>query len=401
MLLSVLFTIDSCFEAWEGVMKKIWPFTVNAFLFGGFAFVAPFIVLYYQELGFSGAQIGMLTGITPLVTFLSAPLWTRLADATRKHRLVMSIALLIGGITIGLFPFVRQFIPLFVLVLAFNGFFAPVSSFNDNATMFMLGDEKEMYGRVRLGGTIAFGLTPPLAGVMVGKYGLGAAFWGCAIMFLLALIVSQKLVHREKGVEEAGGEGILSLIWTPRWLVFLGLAFAGGIASTGVNYYLFPYLKELGASETTMGLALTIGMIAEIPAMVFGNLLIRRFQAYGLLMLAMVLTGVRMLLFATTGSYILALVIQLLNGLTFPAMWLAGVSYADELAPSGLSATAQGLFAAMVFGIGAAAGGFICGPLLESLGGRGLFLVLGIVVLVIVGIAGGVQRRLGGGEVQG
>jgi PPP family 3-phenylpropionic acid transporter len=260
--------------------------------------------------------------------------------------------------------------------------------------MSMLGDEREMYGRVRLGGTIAFGLAPPLAGVLVGQYGLAAAFYGCAAMFLLGLLVSQKLVHSQKNAEETSGGGIPALLRSPRWLVFLALAFAGGIASTGVNFYLFPYMKELGASETTMGLALTIGVIAEIPVMIFGNLLVRRFKAYGLLVLAMVLTGVRMLLFATTGNYHLVLVIQVLNGLTFPAMWLAGVAYADELAPPGLSATAQGLFAAMVFGIGSAAGGFICGPLLESMGGRGLFLVLGMIVLVIVGISGGVQYRL-------
>jgi len=325
--------------------------------------VAPFLVLYYQDLGFTGAQIGLLTGITPLVTFISAPLWTRLADATRRHRLVMSLAILIGAIAISLFPFLRTFIPLLALALVFNAFFAPVPSFNDSATMYMLGDEKEMYGRIRIGGTIAFGLAPPVAGVLIQNYGLAYAFWGCGVMFLLALVASQKLVYGEPKVDDTSGGGIASFLKNSRWRIFLTLAFAGGIGSTASNLYFFPYLKELGANESIMGLALMIGVISELPVMFFGNRLIQRFKSYGLFLVAMVFTGVRFLLFAATGNYTLVLFIQVLNGMTFPAMWLAGVSYADEIAPAGLSATAQGLFSAMVFGIGAAVGGFISGPL--------------------------------------
>lgn len=76
----------------------------------------------------------------------------------------------------------------------------------------------------------------------------------------------------------------------------------------------------------------------------------------------------------------------------FPAMWLAGVSYADENAPAGLKSSAQGLFGAMTFGVGAAVSGFIAGPLLESIGGRGMFLVFGIVILVGVAVAEGIRR---------
>jgi hypothetical protein len=44
------------------------------FSLAAYAFNLPYIVLYYQGLGFSGAQIGMLTGMSPLITMVGAPL---------------------------------------------------------------------------------------------------------------------------------------------------------------------------------------------------------------------------------------------------------------------------------------------------------------------------------------
>ncbi len=375
-------------------MRKLWPSAFYFLLFAGIASVGPFLVLYYQGLGFSGTQIGLLTGITPLITFFSAPLWTGLADASRRHRPMMSLAMLAGVITLLVFPLLHAFVPVLLIAALLSFFTAPVTPFADSATMFMLGDEKEMYARIRLGGTIGFGLAAPVAGVLVQNYGLRSAFWASAILLFLGFIVSQRLVYGQLTADGPARGRVRTLLASPRLLLFLIVALAGGAASAAFNNYFFPYMKELGANESTMGFALTVGTLAEIPVLFFGNRLIRRFKAYGLLMLSMVVTALRFLLFAACGTPDLVLFIQLFNGLTFSAMWVAGVSYADENAPAGMSATAQGLFSAMVLGFGTAVGGFIGGPLLEGIGGRGLYLVFGVAVLAVVAIAALIGRRL-------
>jgi PPP family 3-phenylpropionic acid transporter len=375
-------------------MRKAWPFTFNFLLFAAIASVAPFVVLYYQELGFSGTQIGLLTGIAPLITFFSAPLWSGLADATRWHRFMMSLALLVGVLTLALFPLLNAFVPVFLVVVLLYFFVAPVTPFADSATMFMLADQKEMYGRVRLGGTIGYGLAAPIAGMLVQSHGLGYAFWAAALFFLLGFFVSQRLHYGQRRADEPARGRVRTLLKNPRWLLFLVVAFASGAASAAFNNYLFPYMKELGANESAMGLALTMGTISEIPILFFGNRLIKRLKSYGLLMLSMVVTGLRMLLFAASGTPGLVLFIQLLNGMTFPAMWVAGVSYADENAPPGMRTTAQGLFSAMVLGFGTAVGGFVGGPLLASRGGRGLYSVFGAAVLAVVVAVALIHKRL-------
>ena len=74
-------------------MKKIWPFLFYFLYFAAFSSLLPFFVLFYQRLGFNGAQIGLLTGIPPLVILVAAPFWTGLADSKHWHKLVMGIGI--------------------------------------------------------------------------------------------------------------------------------------------------------------------------------------------------------------------------------------------------------------------------------------------------------------------
>jgi len=375
-------------------MNKRWPFTLNIFLFAAGASVLPFMVLYYQELGFTGAQIGLITGITPLIIFFIAPLWAGIADSTGRHRLILSIAILGSAVSLFVFPFLSTFPTVLLIAIVLNLFLAPVVPFVDSATMFMLGDKKEMYGRIRLGGTIGYGLAAPIAGGLVQNYSLMVAFWASSIFLIASLFFSQKLVYPRMEADNPTRGGIRIILSNPRWLLFLILAFFGGMSLAVFNNYFFSYMTEVGAKESMMGLALTVGTISEIPILFYGNKLIKKFKAYGLIMLSMVVTGLRSILFAVAGSTTIVLFIQLLSGLTFAAFWIAGVSFADDNAPPGLHTTAQGLFSAMVMGIGTAVGGFIGGLLLGSIGGRNLYLVFGIIVLIVTAIIAVIYSRL-------
>lgn len=373
-------------------MKRIWPFTFYFLYFAAFASLMPFFVLFYQRLGFSGAQIGLLTGVPPLITLIASPFWTSLADARHWHKLVMGLGILMVVLVIFFLPSLTSFLPVFIAIILFNMFISPVPSLADSATMNMLGEERAMYGKIRLGGTIGWGLFAPIAGALVQNYGLRIAFWTFCGIMLINLLVSQRFVHGSHESPETYRGGIRAFLTNRRWIHFLFLAFLGGMGSFSAAFYLFPYMAELGANESTMGLALTITTLTEIPIFFWGHRLVKKFGSYGLLLLALALLGIRSLLYAAASTPLMALAVQVVGGTMFPAMWLAGVSYADENALAGLKSTAQGLFGALTFGVGAAVSGFIAGPLLATIGGRGMFLVFGIIILAGLGIAEALRR---------
>jgi PPP family 3-phenylpropionic acid transporter len=373
-------------------MKKFWPFTFYFLYFAAFSAAMPFFVLFYQGLSFSGPQIGLLTGIPPLVTLVASPFWTGLADAKRWHRVVMSVGILGALLVIFFLPSFTGFALVFMMIILFNMFMSPVSALADSATVSMLGEERAKYGRIRLGGTIGWGLFAPVAGALVEDYGLRLGFWTFSALMLINLFVSQKFVHSAQDGETPRSGGIRLFLTNRRWISFLFISFLGGLGSFSAASYLFPYMAELGASESTMGLALTISTLTEMPTFFLAHRLVKRFGSYGLLTLTLVMFGVRALLYALVSTPAMVLVVQAFGGMIFPAMWTAGVSYADENAPAGLKSTAQGLFGAMSFGVGSAVSGFVSGLLLESIGGRGMFFVLGIIILAGLALAEGVRR---------
>lgn len=367
-------------------MRKVWPFTYYFVFFAGMSSFIPYIVLYYQSIGFSGAQIGILMAISPLISLVGGPFWTGVADATHRHRLVMSMALAAAVILIFLLPFLRTFLPVLILISVYAFMSAPANSFADSATMSMLADEKHLYGRVRMGGALGWGLGAPLAAVLIAKNGLSWAFWVYALLTFIALLISQKFFYTEHKEQGSFWHGVRTLFANRQLALFLFMAFICGTAFATINNYLFAYMHQLKIDQSQMGYVLTIATVAELPVLFFADRLLIRFKPRGLLILAMAATGVRLLLFALFDSLTGILIFQLINGFTFPVLWVAGVSYASENAPAGLSSTAQAVFGTMIFGFGAAVGGFLGGILLEKLGGQMMYAIFGMLVLFMLGI---------------
>lgn len=350
-------------------------------IYAAISFIFPFLTLFYQSVGLTGGQIGLLAGLSPLVSLASGPFWTGTADATRRHKLILAVTMAGAVGTALLLARQTHFGWLFALICLFAFLSAPIFSLVDSATLSMLGERRARYGRIRIWGTVGWGVMAPVAGELIERFGLQWSFWGYAILLTAGLVIALNIPFQRIPAGGSFRGGMRALLTDRRWMLFLAMVFFSGIGMSSINNYLFIYLNGLGANEGLMGLALTVSTLSELPVMFFGDRLLRRFGARGTLCLAMAVIGLRLLLYSVTELPGLVLLIQLLHGLTFPAIYLAGVSYADQSAPPGVKATAQGMFGSALMGFGAAAGGFLGGLLLQKLGAAGMYRVIGLVVL--------------------
>lgn len=375
-------------------MKRFWPFSYYFLYFAALAAFSPYIVLYWQSLGFSSPQIGLLTFIPPVVTLLASPLWTGSADARRSHRLLLAVSIVGVAACVAAIPAVRTF-PAALLMAPLVAFFmAPAIPMSDAATMASLAErgEPQMYGRVRVGGTFGWAIAAPLIGALVEAEGLPWAFWAYAALMLVGLLVALQFKFPLQTERVSVWHGMREIARNRQWVFFLLIGLVSGLGFAAVNYYLFAYLGELHIGTTLAGLALTVSTVSEIPIMVFANRILARLGARGMLTLAMAATGVRLLLYAAFTAPAAVLALQLVNGLTFPMFWIAGVAYASERAPRGMQASAQGLFSAATTGVGAALGGLLGGVLMGSLGGRLMYTAFGILVLLGLLVLTGLEK---------
>jgi PPP family 3-phenylpropionic acid transporter len=372
---------------------KFWSFSFYFLFFAGAAAIYNYFALFFEARGLSGSQIGVLMASASLVGLFSGPLLSGLADATRRHRLVLTLAIAGNALAIVLFPTGDGFAMFLLLMLVQSLFGGPIISMVDNATMNMLGDERDKYGRVRLGGTFGWGLGALAMGLIVERTGLRWNFAIYTTLLLIGLLAVQQMHFSDRAAVGSFFGGVRTLLTDRKWIAFLLIVFIAGCGNAAVTSYLFIYLQRIGTPPFWMGMAITISTAAELPALFFANRMLKRLGARGLLTLGLVVSAVRCVLYGVIGVPWLALVVQLLQFGAFPVLLVAGVSYAHENAPAGMGATAQSIFGSAFMGFGFAAGGFFGGVLIDYMGVQAMFMVFGVTILLAALVFGYVQRR--------
>jgi len=349
--------------------------------FAGMAALMPFLALYYQQIGLSARQIGLLSSISPLVLLLAAPLWGALADATQQYRRILLFA--ISGLLLAVFALSQAHSLLWLLpaIVAYAFFNAPIMPLVDHSVLTLLGERKQEYGRQRVWGAFGWGGMAALAGPIIERWGLAWAFYLCLALMGANLLAGARLIVSPMQLSTPFRRGAQQLLTNWPWLVFLITLFLNGLGMSFTNNFLFLYMNQLQAGESLMGLSLVIATLSEIPVFFFAEHLLARWGARTLLIAALLAQTVRMFAYAAMPVPWLVLPISLLHGLTFSAMWVAAVAYANASAPPGLGATAQGLLSSVSMGLAGMIGALVGGFLYDAVGPAAMFGWAGIGVL--------------------
>ena len=358
-----------------------------ACFYGASACLMPFLAIYYSGLGFSGRQIGVLRGIAPIVTLIAAPLWSALADASRRHKALWIAAIVGSWLAVLVLSLASSYAVLIVIVLAQALLGAPVMPLADSAVIGLLGEHRERYGTQRLWGAVGWGAGGLLIGFVIQRYGLTWSFVGYLILMACAGLMAAAIpVTKVSTVRRSYRSDVRELLSNPSWLVFLLAALIGGLYMTTEVNFLMLYMSSLGAGEGLMGVALVLSTVGEIPVWAVSPYLLRRLGPRGLLSVALLSGTVQGLAFSLIPSAWFVLPIQLLHGLAFSAAWTAGVAYAADIAPAGTQATAQGLYSGVMMGLAAAIGAVLAGRLFDAVGGAMTFRLAALMPLLALAI---------------
>lgn len=352
-------------------VSRLWVAKLYYLLFfAALGAIAPFFNIYLSGQGLSGAQIGLLGSIPPIVALLANPFWGAIADRWQVHQQVLALCTLGAGLLTFPFLWVTGFWPLLMLVVVMVFFRAPTPSLLDSAVMDMVGRTGASYGRQRLFGSIGFvafsyGLGQVLTArdldVIFLLHGLLLAI-GCTLLGLLLPI--ERVAHRTNLF--AGLKQLWQQSGYPNFLIMNVLMGVGAASFIG---FIGLHILALGGTEADVGMVYALNAVTEIPILFAGAQILARFRSSHLIIGGLIgFAGVYGIM-AMAPSPIYILIVSPLLGVLYASFWMAVVSYASQSAPLGFRASSQALVGAAQGGLGWAMGAVISGILWDGFGG--------------------------------
>lgn len=418
------------------LVSKIFYF----FYWGAVGSFLPLLGVYFKQLGMSPSQSGTLVGCRPMVEFISAPTLGSMADKLDKRKTLLLFSLISWISFTFSFAFIKPapvsckkyflltknvseiskhatvelrdflgprtaeksmppepkaknslvfspngvhqvFLVLLFLTVIGEFFSAPAITLADSATLQLLGDEKDKYGRQRMWGSLGWGSAMFTLGFIIDKMkgyevcgevvssNYTPAFYSFFVFMSFALLVATRFffIPKEQQAQYGSGGGLqlLQVLLTLRYLSFLIVAFFMGCGYGLIATFLYWHLEDLGGPPTLFGIASLLEHVSEIICYFQVEYLIQKIGHVPVLYLGLIGNAVRFIFISLLSNPWHVLPLEILQGITHAAVWASCTSYIGKTAPPDYATSAQGVLQGLYHGLGRASGAMLGGLLIH------------------------------------
>ena len=366
-----------------------------AALYAGWGVLSPFLPAVLAERGATAEEIGLLLAAGITVRLVATPAIGMLADRLGAPREVLVVLLLVAaalGPGYGLVP-IGDLSALMLVGLAHAAATGPLGPLPDALAVRAAAARRNRrgfdYGIVRGTGAAAFiAGSAALAGPAIAVVGaFSVVLWLNAGLFALAAGAALLLPAPGWAAEAApvagppavpavrpGSAGLRALLAIK---AFRRLLLVAALVSGSHAFYAgFATLRwqAAGIAPGVIGLLWAVAVAAEVTVFFWlGRPLLARLGPGGLPALAAAAGALRWAMMAVTAWVPAMLLVQPLHGLTFAAQHLAAMAVLARVAPGGLAAAAQSVYASLGTGLLGAVLTLASGPLYARLGAGGFW----------------------------
>ncbi len=347
--------------------------------------------------GFSSGQMSLLLSITPVMMFAVQPLYGMMADRL-GYKKTLLIASLFSSVSYLGYLYngggYWWFVTVTVVMSVFYNTIQPV--LDSIALQVSKSDSKFSYGTLRIFGAAGWAFTAIITGQVIDAVDITVIFIVSFVTMFLVFLFSFWLKDEtlnKTAVEQNTYSNIIDVIKNRQLLFLLFCVFVISAGATTIWNFYSTYMKENGASDSLVGYGLSFQGLCELPLFYFSARIILRLKLKTTLLITILATAIRMLLYSAVKNPYAALPIEVLHGFSWSLFWVVCVEYVNKLVDERWMATGQSLLYASYFGIGAIAGNYWTGFLKEYkqmqiadifLLNAGIIFITGVVVLVFM-----------------
>jgi MFS transporter, PPP family, 3-phenylpropionic acid transporter len=358
-------------------------------LYTGFAVWRVFFNVYLEDVGLSGTEIGTINAIFQATLVFILPVWGFVAD---KQGIRPTLRWLVFFTSILLF-FLGHITTFWILVFyipLLTIFYHPMGPLTDAlAIQFSELNPKYNYGIFRSWGSLGWAIASIVGGYIFTRIDVKYVFPTSSIFFIVLLFFL--ITRKRKTIYRPNFQPIelKLLLKNHQLLAFIVILVLYGIACAPVNSFTNLYFRELGAKNSTIGMAYAIQAFSEVPFFIIGSKLVARLGSKRVILLSMFVMMIRMFIYGLFPGIVIGLLLGVLQGITLSFFLVGAVDYMYQLLPAGRHATAQSFIWGMYFGLGHTIGNLSIGILKDIRGMvvvMKIFAVLTLIVLLITSL---------------
>ena len=292
--------------------------------------------------------------------FAVQPFYGMLADRF-GYRKCLLISSLLASVGFTLYLFNGGFGYLLMVTVGMSVFYNSTQPLLDSLSLtFIKKNPSFSYGSLRIAGAAGWAFTGIIVGHYIELLSMQVIFASSAISMLLTFLFAIFLhVDKEKDAfteKLSIAKDLHEIVRNSRLLILLSCLFLVYAASTPIYYFYSIYLKQIGATSSFVGFALSWQGLCELPFFYFSARIMHKLGTRTTLIVAVFATALRLVLYNVVENPYFVLPVELLQGVGWSLFWAASVEMVNGLVREELRATGQSLLTGAMLGAGAIAG---------------------------------------------
>ncbi len=352
-----------------------------------------YMPFFFTHIGLSPGDVGVLYAGRIATSIVFQPLTTRIADRTGKPYLVLKLAMVAGFIAATGLYFAQGLASAALFMWTQAAFRSVAIPILDATTLHERGSEN--YGRIRLWGSIGYGLAALGLASVVGSMAYDQAGATALPAYLAAntmMVVAMFWLPPGLRMEHPHA-AVAPRVRIPAGVFALMAVGAVHWASVeAYNVFFSSHVRWRGFPPNVPGLGVAAAIACETATLFFFGRFLKRAPAATWILVSLSLSVLRWLGTAFATNPTLLIVVQGGHAFSFALWWVAQLEVFRLNAPPGRRAAMQGLYSAAVLGVGGAVGTSCFGWVLDHYGGERMFVVAAALDVIAVLVAVGTQR---------
>jgi len=337
-----------------------WLCACYFFFFSILGTMVPYLGVFFENRGFNPQEIGFLLAILMATRIVAPNVWAKVADRTGMRAELIKMGAGAAALAYLSFFYHGGFVYMALSLALYTFFWNAILAQLEVITLETLGENASRYGQIRSWGSVGYICLVVGAGFAIGQWGTEVLPY-IGLSLFIGMLASALPLPANRLVRDTS-QVRPPLQWNRAIIWFLISAMLLQMSAGPFYGFFVLYLKQAGYSESSAGIFVALGAMAEIVMFMFAPRLLGRYGVNTLLIVSIGMTCLRWLLVAFGVDSVLWLGFsQLLHAFTFGLTHAASIQFVHKHFDASHRSQGQALYASLSFGVGGALGTWICG----------------------------------------